>query len=92
MTSIRAPPVNRPFCTPIHLIFCAGAGALQSARRTKRKAAVPPSGQEALPDDREEQLDPEKDDEPRSDGVVCPSDDEENDMPSGALHTSAIDA
>ena len=87
MTRIRAQPVNRPFYTPLSLIFCAGAGAQQSARRSKCKAAVPLSDQEASPNDHEKQLDPEKDDEPCRDGVVCPSDDEENDMPAGALHT-----
>ena len=44
MTSICAPPVNLPFCTPISLIFCAGAGAQQSARRSKREAKAAPNG------------------------------------------------
>ena len=44
MARNRVPPINRPFDTPLSLIFCAGAGAQQSARRSQRKAKAAPNG------------------------------------------------
>ena len=44
MARNRVPPINRPFDTPLSLIFCAGASALQSARRSKREAKAAPNG------------------------------------------------
>ena len=43
---------------------------------------MPPDDQEISRDDQEEVLDPENDDEPRRDGVLCPSDD---DVPAAVL-------